>query len=103
MSDLHYYDESVAKIIRDVYVAKKHEGKSKKRLLSTHKKEILTSREEEVVFLLCEGYQAKEVASRLGVSPRTVETHKANILKKLGFNNMVELVRYAFKVGIVEP
>ena len=98
----HFYGESVAKIIRDVSLAKKAEFQSHRRFRGSREKEILTAREEEIVSLLCEGLQAKEVADKLGVSPRTVETHKANILKKLGFNNMIELVRYAFKMGIVE-
>lgn len=98
----HFYGESVAKIIHDVSLAKKAEFQSHRRFRGSREKEILTAREEEIVSLLCEGLQAKEVADKLGVSPRTVETHKANILKKLGFNNMIELVRYAFKKGIVE-
>ena len=83
-------------------MVKKNEVRPHRRFSGSRKKEILTAREEEIVSLLCEGLQAKEVADKLGVSPRTVETHKANILKKLGFNNMIELVRYAFKMGIVE-
>ncbi len=98
----HFYGESVAKIIRDIYVVKKNEVQPHRRFRGSREKEILTAREEEIVSLLCEGLQAKEVADKLEVSPRTVETHKANILKKLGFNNMIELVRYAFKMGIVE-
>lgn len=98
----HYYGQSVAKIMCDVYLAKKHHPDNRKNIFSKKREEILTTREEEIVRYLCDGYLAKEVADKLNLSVRTVETHKSNILKKLGFNNMVELVRYAMKVGIVE-
>jgi RNA polymerase sigma factor (sigma-70 family) len=53
----------------------------------------LTEREREVMALLGEGLQNREVAARLGLSPRTVEVHKARILAKLGIRNVAELVR----------
>lgn len=53
----------------------------------------LTEREREVMLLLGEGLQNREVAARLGLSPRTVEVHKARILAKLGIRNVAELVR----------
>lgn len=53
----------------------------------------LTAREHEVMLLLGEGLQNREVAQRLGLSPRTVEVHKARILAKLGIRNVAELVR----------
>ena len=72
----HFYGESVAKIIRDVSLAKKAEFQSHRRFRGSREKEILTAREEEIVSLLCEGLQAKEVADKLGVSPRTVKLTK---------------------------
>ena len=54
----------------------------------------LTSREKEVAKLCAKGLLSKEIAAQLGISPRTVETHKNNLFKKLGINNTVELMRY---------
>jgi RNA polymerase sigma factor (sigma-70 family) len=53
----------------------------------------LTEREREVMILLGEGLQNREVAARLDLSPRTIEVHKARILAKLGIRNVAELVR----------
>jgi DNA-binding CsgD family transcriptional regulator len=63
----------------------------------------LTVREAEIVQLLAEGKSNKEVASILGISARTVENHRAQIMDKLGLQSFSELVRYAIRVGIVEP
>jgi two-component system response regulator NreC len=57
--------------------------------------ETLTAREEEVLRLLAEGYTNQEVADRLIISVKTVETHRAHILGKLGLRKRAELVRYA--------
>lgn len=62
----------------------------------------LTSRENEIVQLLCDGLSAKEIAAKLFITHRTVELHKENIFKKLGFRNSIELVKYAIKNKIVE-
>jgi DNA-binding NarL/FixJ family response regulator len=62
----------------------------------------LTPREREIVQLLCEGHSSKEVAARLGISARTAETHRANVMSKLGLKSFSELVRYAIRNKIVE-
>jgi DNA-binding NarL/FixJ family response regulator len=62
----------------------------------------LTTREREVVQLLAEGKSSKEVASSLNISVKTAETHRANIMRKLQFHNLSELVRYAVRNQIVE-
>lgn len=62
----------------------------------------ITKREREVMLLCCDGLLAKEIADRLNISQRTVETHKTNLFKKLGINNTVELVRYAQAVGALQ-
>jgi DNA-binding NarL/FixJ family response regulator len=61
----------------------------------------LTSRQREVLQLLAEGLQAKEIAARLHVSPRTVEFHKYRIMDELGLRTTAELGRYAARHGIV--
>lgn len=55
----------------------------------------LTPREREVLSLAGEGLHAKEIARALGISPRTVEVHKASLMGKLGARNVAELVRFA--------
>jgi DNA-binding NarL/FixJ family response regulator len=69
--------------------------------VSIHK--TLTSREREIVQLLAEGKSSKEVAVGLGISVKTTETHRANILRKLGMHSVSELVRYTVKNHMIEP
>jgi DNA-binding NarL/FixJ family response regulator len=64
--------------------------------------ERLTSREREIVQLLAEGKSSKEVASSLGISVKTAETHRANIMRKLELHSVSELVRYAVRNQIIE-
>jgi DNA-binding NarL/FixJ family response regulator len=63
----------------------------------------LTPRELEVVKLIAEAFTNKQIAETLRVSEKTVESHRANVLAKLGMRDRVELVRYAIKRGLVEP
>jgi DNA-binding NarL/FixJ family response regulator len=63
----------------------------------------LTSREREILQLLAEGKSSKEVASSLGISTKTVETHRVNIMQKLEIHHVSELVRYAVRNQIIEP
>src|SRR5712671_4261746 len=72
----------------------------------TPKKDLLlpnlTSREREVVQLLAEGRSTKEVASQLDLSVKTAETHRSNIMRKLGLHSVSELVLYAVRNNIVQ-
>ena len=61
----------------------------------------LTPREREVLQLLAEGRTNKEVAATLGIGLKTVETHRMNLMAKLGLHSVVDLVRYAIRNGIV--
>ena len=63
--------------------------------------ETLTTREREVLHLAAEGHGNPEIAARLSISPRTVETHRAHLLRKLGLHTQTDLVRYALRRGIV--
>ena len=63
----------------------------------------LTPREEEVVKLIAEAYTNAQIAQILHLAEKTVESHRANVLRKLGMRDRVELVRYAIKRGLVEP
>src|SRR5262245_743567 len=61
----------------------------------------LTEREREVLQLTAEGHSGVEIAGRLFISPRTVESHRASLMRKLGVHNQKELVRYAVQRGMV--
>jgi DNA-binding NarL/FixJ family response regulator len=63
----------------------------------------LTSREREIVQLLAEGNSSKEVATALGISAKTAETHRSNIMRKLELHSVSELVLYAVRNQIIEP
>lgn len=62
----------------------------------------ITSREREIIQLLAEGKSSKEVASFLGISFKTAETHRANVMRKLELHSVSELVRYAVRNQIIE-
>jgi two-component system response regulator NreC len=64
--------------------------------------ESLTTREREIVRLLAEGKSNQEAALALGVSIRTIETHRATVMRKLRVDSLAGLVRYAIRNGIVE-
>jgi len=63
---------------------------------------VVTPREREIIQLLAEGRSNKETASHLGVSVKTVEAHRANIMRKLRLNSVSDLVRYAIRNKIVQ-
>jgi DNA-binding CsgD family transcriptional regulator len=63
--------------------------------------ETLTARERQVLLLTAEGLTSKEIAGRLGISPRTADVHRAHVIQKLGLRNRVEAVRYALTSGMV--
>lgn len=63
--------------------------------------ETLTIREREVLHLAAEGHTSPQIATRLFISPRTVETHRGNLLRKLGLETQTDLVRYALRRGLL--
>ena len=62
----------------------------------------LSIREKEIFLLLAEGLRPGEIAERLGISPKTAETHKYNILFKLGMDNLAQLTKLAYKKQLIE-
>jgi DNA-binding NarL/FixJ family response regulator len=62
----------------------------------------LTPREQEIMRLLAEGLSIKEVAAKLFISPKTVENHRASIMKKLDLHSSLELLRFAAKIGLLD-
>jgi DNA-binding NarL/FixJ family response regulator len=65
--------------------------------------EMLTTREREVLHLAAEGHTNAEMAARLFISPRTVETHRANLMRKLNLQTQTDLIRYALQRGVLPP
>ena len=63
--------------------------------------EILTSREEEILKLIAEGFSNKEIGTQLFISHRTVDTHRTNLMKKLNTSNIAGLISYAIKSGLI--
>lgn len=63
--------------------------------------QTLTNREREVLRLVAEGNSSPAIAARLFISPRTVETHRANLMRKLELRTQADVIRYAYRRGIV--
>ena len=63
--------------------------------------ETLTTREREVLHLVAQGEATPAIAARLGLSPRTVETHRTNLMRKLGLRSQTDLIRYALQRGLI--
>jgi two-component system, NarL family, response regulator NreC len=70
---------------------------------STETPTTLTDREEEVLKLTAEGYSNTEIAQRIYLSPKTVDTYRQRIMEKLGLHHRAELVRYALDRGLLRP
>ena len=65
--------------------------------------QALTARERDVVRLLADGKSNRQIASSLGISIKTVETHRSAIMRKLGLQSITDLVRYAIRNKIIQP
>ena len=63
---------------------------------------ILTLREKEILVLICQELTAKEIAEKLSISERTVNSHRANLIEKIGARNTVGLVRYALESNLLK-
>lgn len=95
-SNKTFFTAKVAQIVLDGYLDKK--PKRDPDSAPTR----LTPRQREIVQLLAEGKSSKEVAVALGLSVKTAETHRANIMKRLDCHSVSELVRYAVRNNIIE-
>lgn len=92
-----YFTWKVSKTMLDTYLAYGHSMPDKAPAFNQ-----LTAREREVIQLLAEGRSNKAVSALLGISVKTVETHRAAIMKKLGISSIAELVRYAIRNRVIE-
>jgi DNA-binding NarL/FixJ family response regulator len=86
-----YLDPSIARVVAEAYLAKDETPS-----------DPLSMREREVLQLIAEGKNAKEIGGILGVSSKTAESHRANIMQKLHLSEVAGLVRYAIREGLVQ-
>jgi DNA-binding NarL/FixJ family response regulator len=96
-------DRDLVEAVRAAMRGDRSDSRSIARGDLSRREEPLTSREQEVVKLVAEGYSSKEIADTLVISEKTVERHRANVLEKLGIRGRVEMTRYAIRRGLVEP
>ena len=89
-----FLDPEITGIVLKDYIAHKNKPGT------LHESSPLSSREREVLQLIAEGKSNKEVALALNISPKTVETHRRQIMQKLKLSNLAELTKYAIREGI---
>lgn len=87
-----YVDQEMTEKIAEGYVRNQF-------LRGATRQRDLTSREEQVIRLIAQGYANKEIASQLDISVKTVESHKTNVMEKLELKSRTEIVRYAVRQG----
>lgn len=78
-----------------------HECAAKVRHMDQRIWDLLTNREIQILKYLAEGHTAKETANLLGLSPKTVDTHKANLMRKVNIHHRTDLIKYALRKKIV--
>lgn len=89
-----YFGPEVAQMLREAVL---NPGANAKKGV-----EILTAREREILQLIAESYSTKEVAQKLGISVKTAENHRTNLMKKLDLHDVASLTRFAIQHGLVE-
>jgi len=88
-----FFGPSIAELIRTVVANPNSVQKSK---------DFLTEREREVLQMIAEGNSTKEIAHRLGLSVKTVDNHRTNMMRKLDLHNVASITRYAIQNGFIE-
>ena len=91
-----YYDNHVMKIVNERAVSRSSEK-------SVFDQSFITTREREVLELICKQFTTPEIAEKLFISPRTVEVHRKNLLEKTGVRNIAGLVIFAINNNLVPP
>nr|HID58052.1 response regulator transcription factor [Desulfobacterales bacterium] len=94
----YYFDHTILDEIVQFLLEHGQEEKS----ISDEKYERLTPREQEIMRLVAQGLSTKQIASKLFISPKTVENHRTKIMEKLQLDNLISLVKYAAKLGIID-
>ena len=86
-----YFGPAVANVLRTV-VANPEAGRSR---------DFLTEREREILQLVAEGHSTKEIATKLGISAKTVDNHRTNLMRKLNIHDVASLTRHAMEQGVL--
>jgi len=92
-----YYSPNISKNLMKNYLSIVKKGSHPENF----NKYFLTQREKEILKFYVEGFSNQEIANKLNISIRTVETHKNNIMQKFGFKSTVEMVKFALKNNLV--
>ena len=95
-----FFTTRVSRMVLEGFLDRDHGPNGKHR--SPDEGNVLTGREREVIQLLAEGKTSKEVAVTLNLSVKTAETHRTNLMRKLGLHSVADLTRYAVRNGIVQ-
>ena len=90
-----FFTSNVARMVLDGYLRSESREAAPAQTLS--------AREREIVQLLAEGNSNKDIARVLDISVKTAETHRSNVMRKMGFASLAELVRYAIRNNIIDP
>jgi DNA-binding NarL/FixJ family response regulator len=96
-----YISPSISRDVINDYISRQKNFLQQKEIIKSRVN--LTSREREVLQLIAEGNSTKEIADKLYVSVKTVETHRSHLMKKLGIYDIAGLVKYAIKIGLIFP
>jgi DNA-binding NarL/FixJ family response regulator len=91
-----YHNDLVATVLR------KNVKEKRASLRPVFSANELSDREKEIVVLVCQELTIKEIGQKLSISENTVRNHRVNIMEKVGVNNMVGLVKYAYETGLVK-
>lgn len=87
-----YFGPAVAALLRDVVANPDASSTS----------DFLTDREREILQLVAESHSTREIAAKLGISVKTVDNHRTNLMRKLNLHDVASLTRYALEVGLIE-
>jgi DNA-binding NarL/FixJ family response regulator len=93
--DRRFLSESISERMIEVYIQNERDA------AMDDPYETLTNREREVLQMVAEGMSSSQIAEKLIISSRTVETHRANLMRKLNLNSQTELIRFAIRKGIL--
>ena len=88
-----YFGPAVAALLRNVVANP----------TSSSAPDFLTDREREILQLVAESNSTKEIAAKLGISVKTVDNHRTNLMRKLNLHDVASLTRYALEIGLIEP
>ncbi len=94
-----YFSSDVSEALMDIMAESKEKQKSVTAIIQ---RDQLTPREIEIIKLLAEGMSSPDIAKKLFRSSRTIDTHRTNIMKKIGVHNIAGLIKYAIQNGIIE-